>query len=166
MPRAAGKQVSSTGMTFSNPTQADQPATLDYLDRKLLMRAGWGAGAAAAAAATRFLAFMSNTSNPLTTELSSFFGMPIAGTVVRMYVNVVTPLTTNTVTFTLRKNGVNTAATVVLPAATNQVSLLGQAISFAAGDRLSIAILQSSTEAQANWSCSVALAYAATEVAP
>ena len=153
-------------MAFANPTQPDQPTTLDYLNRKLLMRAGWGAGAAAAIAATRFLPFMSNTTAPLTTEVSSFFGMPIAGAVVRMYVNVVTPLATDTVTFTLRKNGVNTAAVVVLPAATAQVSLLGQNIAFVAGDLLSVAIAQSSNEAQANWSCAVSLAYSATEVAP
>lgn len=157
--RTSGKQVSTTGMTFSNPSTATQPTTLDYLQRKLLIRGGWGAISAPATTAQRFLPFMSNTAAPQTAETSSFLYMPFAGTVIRVFVNVVTPLLTNSVTFKLRKNAADTAAQVTLAAATNQASLLAQAIAFAAGDRLSFSALQSSTETQAAWSAIVSIAY-------
>lgn len=156
------KQIDVSTFVFGEPTSSSVACSRDYQDKKLHALAGWGAISAPATASLRFLDFANNRDTPEASEAFSFLVLPIAIDVVRMVVNVATPLATNTVTFTLRKNGVDTAAQKVLPALTTQISLT-QPISFAAGDLVSIAVQQSSTQTAAAWGCLVSLAYSSAE---
>ena len=157
------KQVDVPSLSFDRPTMGQAACSRSWQDAKLLVIAGWGAIGAPATAALRFLDWANNRDNPEPTEQFSFVVMPVAGTAVRMWVNIVNPLTTDSVVFTLRKNAAPTAAQVTLGPSVAQVSLLNQSIAFVAGDRLSVSVQQSSTQAQASWACMVSLAFASPD---
>jgi len=157
------KQIDVPSLSFDRPTMGSAACSKGWQDAKLLTIAGWGAVSAPATASVRYLDFANNRDNPEPTEQYSFVVMPIGGTAVRLWVNIVNPLTTDSVVFTLRKNAADTAAQVTLAANAAQVSLLNQAISFVAGDRLSISVQQSSTQTQASWACMVSLAFASPD---
>lgn len=72
-----------------------------------------------------------------------------ARTLVRLVVTILgTPYTTDSATYTLRKNGVDTALTVTLAAGASSASATGS-VSLAPGDRLTMKLNQSGTEATA-----------------
>jgi hypothetical protein len=70
-------------------------------------------------------------------------------TLVRLVVTILgTPYVTDSATFTLRKNGVDTALTLTLAAGATSGSVTGS-VSVAAGDRLTVKLNQSGTESTA-----------------
>lgn len=64
--------------------------------------------------------------------------MPFAGTMQKMYVGARTGTTGDTLTLTVRKNGVDTTMVVALAAAATSGSDLAHSFSFAEGDTISI----------------------------
>jgi hypothetical protein len=64
------------------------------------------------------------------------------------------PLTTNTVTVTLRKNGADTAMTLTIPAGSVRGAIVADAAhtaSFAVGDKISVKLRQSGAAVQSSW---------------
>lgn len=72
------------------------------------------------------------------TSVEVKFRVPFACTISKLYVGASGGPGGDLVTLTLRKNGVNTALTCVLPAVTTQASDLIHSVAFAAGDEMSL----------------------------
>jgi|GEM_PF-2548525 len=156
-----GKQVDTSTLAFANPSSSSQAVTEDYQDRKLFVLGGWGCLAAPAVTSLRFLDFANNR-DVSQAELSSFVAMPVSGTITKLQISCGTALTTDTVGFTIRINGTTTAVSVSLPPSTSTVLTTGLSLSFNAGDRISMAVQQTGTQAQANWAAHVEISYETT----
>lgn len=158
-----GKQIDTSDLAFATPASASQAVTKSYQDQKMLMLAGWGALSAPAGVAAKFLDFANNRDIPQPLETSSLVAMPLSGTIVGFSVHVSGPLTVDSVTFVLRKNKVNTALQVTLPANTASATLTGQALQFSAGDLFSISVFQSASQVQAAWGCNAQITYISSD---
>jgi hypothetical protein len=99
---------------------------------------------------------------PDTVESSSKIVMPQAGTVTAMYVTSAGAAIADSQTFTVRKNGVDTAVTCVMAGGTVTANDTGHSFAFVAGDVLSIKVVQSSTAASVVTNTTVSLAWRAT----
>jgi hypothetical protein len=117
---------------------------------------GWGINAASASTALRFPYAHYYFGSATSVESTCVIMAPASGTITSIcWAHVGTPLTTNSVTYTLRINGVDTTASVtVTPAnSTNPVVVSGLSVSVAAGDKLTFKSIQSGTEVGTNIQC-------------
>lgn len=133
----------------ADPTNPQDAETKNHADSRLQTLAGWSMLSAPATTSVRFVDFNNVRDVPQPAEQSSVVVMPFACTVAAMYTFHFTPLTPDTLTYTLRKNGVDTTVTYTVAGGGTSQSITGQALSVAAGDRLSMKVVQSSTTAQA-----------------
>ena len=141
-----GSQLASS---LADPVSAQDAETKNHADSRLQTLAGWSMLSAPATTSVRFVDFNNVRDVPQPAETSSVVVVPFACTVVAMYTFHFTPLTPDTLTYTLRKNGVDTTVTYTVAGGGTSQSITGQALSVAAGDRLSMKVVQSSTTAQA-----------------
>lgn len=137
----------------------DMVETKAYGDSRLSIFGTWCSLSAPATTSVRFAPWQSISAAPNAGEVSSLVVVPVNMTVTALYFSVIITLTTDTVTWTLRKNGVDTALTGTIPANQQITSFTGLNLAVAAGDKLSLKLVQSSTQAQASWSLTVSVAY-------
>jgi hypothetical protein len=76
-------------------------------------------------------------SNATATSVEVKFRVPFACVISKLYIGASGGPVGDSLTLTLRRNGVNTALTCVLPVATTQASDLTHSVTFAAGDEMS-----------------------------
>lgn len=127
------------------------------VDQKIL--GFWGAVSANAAVAARFLDFgnVRDTSHP--TDESSAMVMPQNGSLTAIFVHHANALTTDSVAYTVQKNGVDTTLTCTVAANTTAANDTAHTVAFVAGDRIGIKSVQSGTQAGATMGASVGLCY-------
>ncbi len=109
----------------------------------------WACVAAPAIASARYMVCTGGAVSATEAQGQWLVGADCTLTYLRVRANAA--LATNSVTVMVRKNGVNTALTVTLAGAGTSGAITGQSVAFAAGDRVSLSLTQSSTEAQAAW---------------
>lgn len=142
-----------------DPVNPQDGSTKNYSDTKINHFGNWGQLGSNAATAVRFLDFGNVRDATHATEESSAQVMSVSGTVTKLLVSHFSALTTDTVTYTLRVNSVDTALTCTVAANATAASDLAHTASFAIGDRLSIKSVQSSTQSNAALGASVSLGY-------
>lgn len=147
---------------LANPVSAQDAETKAYGDTRLNILAAWSALSAPATASVRFLDFNNPRDTPQAAAASSQVVMPISGTIVAGYSQQNAVLSTDTVTVTIQKGGVDTAVTWTIAANTATGNVTGVSVAFNAGDFLSCKVVQSSTQAAASWGITVCIAYKTT----
>lgn len=143
-------------------TQIDSQALV--LDQaKVLYLGAWGAVSAPAVAADRspVLYSLRDTAKTTLDDSGSLWIAPpgISGTITGMTCNHVTALTTDSITYTVRKNAADTSMVVVVANNTTVNTTTSNPVTFVAGDKISIKMRQSSTQAGANLGAQITLAY-------
>lgn len=116
----------------------------------------WGAAAAAAANADRF--FVSSFAALASTTAAGNTLLAKSGTLTSIYAaHGGTPLATDSVTYTLQVNTVDTALTCTIAPGGTAANLTGQAVAVVAGDLLRMKVRQNGTEVQAALQARVAI---------
>lgn len=142
-----------------DPVNPQDGSTKNYSDTREKVLGFWAMLSAPATAAVRFVDFGNVRDTPQAAEQSSAMVMPTAGTITKMFANHFNALSTDSITYTLRLNGADTAITCVVAATTTQANDVAHTVAYAAGDRLSVKCVQSSTQAGATLGASVSLSY-------
>ena len=126
-----------------------------------LLFAEWACISAPAIAATaRFpIPYATSTAPSGAAEAAGIVLSPVQGTITDLYVRHGTALTTDSITYTVRVNAVDTAATLVIAATTTTGHLNGLNIPFNAGDIVTVKMVQSGTQAQASLFATISCAY-------
>jgi hypothetical protein len=131
----------------ATPVASGDAARKDSADLKTLMFGQWQQLQASALTAARFV-LPGGGSNANTNENLSVVLAPAAGTLTGLYVFHGVAMTTDSITYTLRVNGVDSSIVVAMAAAQTAGNILGQSVAVNAGDRVTIKSVQSSTEAK------------------
>jgi hypothetical protein len=134
-----------------DPTTAQQAATKNYVDTKQRAIGGpWGNVQNPGNATLRFLTLGNiATTTPSTTETTSQWIAPAPGTIRSLYVAMSASISTDSLTFVVRINGVATSVTCVLAGGTKTGNDTAHTAAFNAGDLISVSIQQASTQAAA-----------------
>lgn len=149
VPFTADQSMGSHKLTsVTDPTNPQDAATKNYVDARKTLFWCWGATQANAATGTEFLGTAAG-GLPSTVERASNVVATAGGIARDMYVFHNAALTTDSVTYTLRINGVDTSITATIPATGTAANTTGNSIAYSAGDRLSLKTVQSGTEASA-----------------
>lgn len=150
-----------------NPASAQDVTTKAYEDSRVFFAGSWCASSANATASTRFLNYNLCNAAPQSTlgPGPDMNAMPFAGSVSALacrHTNAV--LTTDTVTYTVQIESVDSAITCTVAANTTTCTDAAHTVTFSAGDRISIKTVQSSTQPSASMNpvCTIGVKTAAT----
>lgn len=120
----------------------------------------WGLASAPATATRRFIASGGSSLAPLTTEPASSWLCVNGGNITSFSAAIAgTAMTTDNLTFTVRVNGSDTAATVTITHGTTTATITGLNVNIPANALVTVAINQTATEAQANLDARCAFGY-------
>ena len=135
----------------TDPSGAQDAATKNYVDTRVRTIWCWGGTNAPAINADRFMQAAAYGTAVSTTEPVGYMLASAACTVTKLYVKNDANMSTDTLTYTLRVNGVDSALTLVIGTGTSSGNATGS-VAVAAGDRLSMKLRQNGTEASASLS--------------
>lgn len=148
--------------SLADPAAAQDAATQNFVNTLQIGTLQWGNNNANAATADRFMYPGYSSGAAPTNEAVSYFIAPTEWRLRNLYIRHDTTMTSDTVTYTVRVNGVDTSITCAVANNTTTNNDTAHTAAVSAGDRVSIKSVQSSTQTNTSLIPKAGLGYSKT----